>query len=84
MSRPQLTCVADVGTFLAMRRTSSKSQSLKIRLSPEEKQSFEDAAELAGLSLSAWIRGRLRKAATTELEAASRQIAFVQAQRAAG
>ena len=56
----------------------TKSESLKIRLGPEEKQAFQDAANLAGVALSAWIRERLRKAARHELEEAGQQIAFLQ------
>jgi antitoxin component of RelBE/YafQ-DinJ toxin-antitoxin module len=54
-----------------------KSDSLKIRLGPEEKQAFQDAAELAGVALSAWIRERLRKAARHELEEAGLRIPFL-------
>jgi uncharacterized protein (DUF1778 family) len=56
----------------------TKSESLKIRLGPDEKQAFQDAADLAGVALSAWIRERLRKAARNELEEAGQQIAFLQ------
>src|SRR5262249_13797853 len=45
---------------------------MKLRVVPAEKTTFEEAAELAGLSLSAWARERLRRAAIRELEAASR------------
>jgi uncharacterized protein (DUF1778 family) len=55
----------------------TKSESLKIRLGPEEKQAFQDAADLAGVALSAWIRERLRKAARAELEEAGQHIAFL-------
>jgi uncharacterized protein (DUF1778 family) len=56
----------------------TKSESLKLRLGPEEKQAFQDAANLSGVALSAWIRERLRKAARKELEEAGHQIAFLQ------
>ena len=56
----------------------TKSESLRIRLGPEEKQAFQDAADLAGMALSAWIRDRLRKAARNELEEAGEEIAFLQ------
>jgi antitoxin component of RelBE/YafQ-DinJ toxin-antitoxin module len=55
----------------------TKSESLKIRLGPEEKQAFQDAADLAGVALSTWIRERLRKAARHELEEAGLQIPFL-------
>lgn len=41
----------------------------QIRLLATEKAGFEEAAELSGLSLSAWIRTRLRLIAKKELEA---------------
>ena len=55
-----------------------KSESLKLRIGPEEKQAFQDAADLAGVALSVWIRERLRMVARSELEEAGRQIAFLQ------
>ena len=55
-----------------------KSDQVQLRLSTREKQAFQDAAELSGISLSAWIRERLRRAATRELEDAARPIAFLQ------
>jgi uncharacterized protein (DUF1778 family) len=55
----------------------SKSEFIKIRLDPEEKRAFQEAADLAGISLSAWMRERLRKSARTELEDAGQQIPFL-------
>lgn len=49
---------------------------IKVRLSPEEKEAFSDAADLWGLSLSAWLRLRLREVAERELTAKSRSVAF--------
>jgi hypothetical protein len=60
-----------------------KSEFMKIRLSAEEKEAFADAANHAGLSLSAWIRERLRLVAIRELEDAGRPIPFVRRVRAA-
>jgi len=45
-----------------------KADLLQVRLNATEKQAFEDAASLAGLGLSAWVRERLRKVAAKELE----------------
>jgi hypothetical protein len=53
-----------------------KTASVEVRMSPAEKQAFREAAELAGIPLSAWIRERLRRAAIRELENASREIPF--------
>ena len=55
-----------------------KTEMLKIRVDSLEKQAFEDAAGIAGLPLSAWIRERLRRMAVRELEDAGRPIAFLQ------
>lgn len=54
-----------------------KSSFMKIRVQTEEKQAFKDAAKLAGISLSAWARERLRGAARRELEDAGIPIAFL-------
>ena len=51
---------------------------LQVRVASTEKKAFDDAAELSGLALSAWVRERLRTIATRELEAASRPIAFLE------
>ena len=56
----------------------AKSESLLLRLSPAEKQGFTEAAELAGAPLAVWMRERLRRVATKELEAAARPIAFLE------
>ena len=54
-----------------------KSQNLQIRLTEQEKLGFSEAAELAGIPLSPWVRERLRLAAIRELESAGRQIPFI-------
>jgi uncharacterized protein (DUF1778 family) len=51
---------------------------LQLRLDATEKKAFEDAADVAGLALSAWVRERLRRAARKELEEAGRSIAFLE------
>jgi antitoxin component of RelBE/YafQ-DinJ toxin-antitoxin module len=56
----------------------AKSQFIKIRLASEEKQAFQQAADLAGLALSAWIRERLRMVAIRELEGAGYPVPFIQ------
>jgi uncharacterized protein (DUF1778 family) len=60
-----------------------KTETARLRLTPDEKETFTRAAELAGLSVSAWMRARLRKAAMTELEEMGQQIPFLQARRRA-
>lgn len=55
----------------------SKSEEIKVRLTADEKRAFEEAAEISGISVSAWMRERLRRAAVRELEEASRPIPFI-------
>jgi hypothetical protein len=54
-----------------------RTDSMEIRVEPDEKTAFRDAARIAGLPLSAWARERLRRAAIRELEDAGREIAFL-------
>jgi uncharacterized protein (DUF1778 family) len=60
----------------------NKTELIKVRLEPNEKRAFEEAAEIAGISLSAWMRERLRRAVIRELEDASRPIYFLPSRRA--
>lgn len=53
-----------------------KGEYLQVRLTPEEKAGFENAAGLSGLALSAWVRERLRQAARRELEDARQPVPF--------
>ena len=50
---------------------------LELRLGSLEKRAFQDAAKLAGLPTSTWVRARLRQAAIKELEEAALPIAFL-------
>jgi uncharacterized protein (DUF1778 family) len=50
---------------------------MKLRLQPEEKEAFEQAAELAGVPLSAWVRERLRRAARRELDEDGKPVPFL-------
>lgn len=54
-----------------------KSDYLEVRLGPAEKQAFKNAAELAGLGVSAWVRERLRRVATKELQEADQPVPFL-------
>ena len=54
-----------------------KTEGIEMRVRPEEKVAFKEAAELAGVSLSAWMRERLRLAAIRELENAGRSVPFI-------
>jgi uncharacterized protein (DUF1778 family) len=53
-----------------------KTDTLKLRLSPEEKEGFQKAADMAGVALSAWMRERLRSAARRELSESGEQVPF--------
>ena len=53
-----------------------KTETLKMRLTPEEKDAFLAASELSGLTMSAWIRERLRRSARIELEEAGEKVPF--------
>jgi hypothetical protein len=54
-----------------------KAQVLQIRLTDQEKQGFQAAADLAGIPMSSWVRERLRLAAIRDLESAGRKVPFV-------
>ena len=55
----------------------ARDDAILIRLTDKEKQSFKEAAKLAGIGVSAWARQRLRLAAIKEMEALGRQIPFL-------
>lgn len=55
----------------------TKAEYLEVRLEVREKQAFKQAANFAGLALSAWVRTRLRQAARKELEAVDQPVAFM-------
>ncbi|MGC2423317.1 MAG: hypothetical protein WA666_03070 [Nitrospirota bacterium] len=59
----------------------AKTEPILLRLEPEEKEAFQQAAKITGLPLSMWARERLRWAAIKELEEASIPIAFLQTKR---
>jgi hypothetical protein len=54
-----------------------KTLTYKLRIAPDEKESFQAAADLAGVALSAWKRERLRSATINELERAGLKISFL-------
>lgn len=55
-----------------------KTELLQIRLLPEEKVAFQQAADLAGIPLSSWVRERLRRTARTELTDVNQRVPFLQ------
>lgn len=54
----------------------AKDEIIPLRVSPEEKEGFNRAAEIAGMTLSAWIRQHLRKASVKELGAVNEKAKF--------
>jgi hypothetical protein len=54
-----------------------KDDYMELRLDATEKQAFKDAADLAGMALSVWVRERLRRAAKRELEDAGHPVSFL-------
>jgi predicted HicB family RNase H-like nuclease len=54
----------------------TKCDAMLVRLDPNEKQAFKEAAGIAGIPLSTWVRERLRRIAARELEEASHPVAF--------
>lgn len=59
------------------RKRPAKSEYIEMRVTVSEKEGFTLAADLAGISLSSWIRERLRLAAIRELEGGGRRVPFV-------
>lgn len=55
----------------------TKDETFLLRMDAREKEGFSDAASFAGLSLSSWMRERLRTAATKELKAADKPNPFL-------
>ena len=55
----------------------AKDQAVLLRMEIKEKQGFREAADIAGITLSAWIRERLRTAAKQELEREGREVPFL-------
>ena len=54
-----------------------KDQVVQIRVTASEKAGFVEAAAMAGIPLSSWVRERLRLTAIRELENAGRKIPFI-------
>lgn len=59
-------------------RSLAKSEFMQFRASSLEKQTLRDAAGVAGIDLSTWIRERLLRAARRELEEAGRKIPYLE------
>jgi uncharacterized protein (DUF1778 family) len=62
-----------------MTNKGNRTERLELRLEREEKKAFLLAAESSGLSLSSWIRERLRQAARHDLEEVGQRVPFMMA-----
>ena len=56
---------------------SKKSESILLRMERREKEGFTEAANLAGAPLAVWMRERLRRVATQELEEFGKKSPFL-------
>jgi uncharacterized protein (DUF1778 family) len=56
--------------------SSMKTTALQVRVTPTEKQAFDQAAKLVGISFSAWARMNLRRAALREFQDAGQRVDF--------
>ncbi|MGD0264203.1 MAG: toxin-antitoxin system HicB family antitoxin [Candidatus Methylomirabilota bacterium] len=66
-----LTPPANGSTLLSVKREQPSRQfdkPLQVRVTPEQKEHFGEAAKASGLSLSAWARARLIQAARRDLK----------------
>lgn len=55
----------------------SRKSVVQIRVTSEEKEGMDAAADIAGITLSAWVRERLRMAASQELARVGRKAPFL-------
>jgi hypothetical protein len=53
-----------------------RTESVEIRVTPEEKAAFMEAAKIAGASFSTWARLNLRRATIREFEDVGRRVDF--------
>lgn len=58
-----------------------KTSRVELRVSPAEKEAFDSAAEMSGMTLAGWMRVRLRQASIRDLEDAGLQIPFLSMKR---
>ena len=55
----------------------AKSDLIQLRVDTLEKEGFSQAAELAGIGISAWARERLRQICRRELESHGKAVPFL-------
>ncbi len=54
-----------------------KTEKMIFRLTTSEREAFDIAASLSGISLSSWVRERLRHAAIRDIESAGQKVPFI-------
>ncbi len=59
------------------KQANRRTEYLEIRLNENEKRAFQEAAQISGISVSTWVRERLRRAVIRELEEAGRPATFL-------
>lgn len=59
------------------RQANRRTEYLEIRLTANEKRAFQEAAQISGISVSTWVRERLRRSVIRELEEAGRSAAYL-------
>jgi uncharacterized protein (DUF1778 family) len=55
-----------------------KDYNLQVRLTQAEKDALAAAAKASGITMSGWVRDRLRRAARQELQASGLRVAFLE------
>lgn len=58
-------------------KPAQKTVTIQIRLTEAEKSGMVEAAEIVGVSLSSWVRQKLRSAAIRDLEGTGRRAPFI-------
>lgn len=59
------------------RTANRRTEYLELRLTENEKRAFQEAAHISGISMSTWVRERLRRAVIRELEEAGRPATYL-------
>ena len=59
------------------KQANRRTEYLELRLTENEKRAFAEAANISGITLSTWVRERLRRAVIRELEEAGRPATFL-------
>jgi uncharacterized protein (DUF1778 family) len=58
-------------------RSAPDPRQMRVRIDVSERDAFDQAAELSGLTLSAWVRASLREVAERRLATAGRRPSWV-------